>query len=226
MLIFKQVMHSMFSGEECFLASAQWHDTMRRRFTEELPEELHHSIEQFFAYFTYAPDLVHKLYDLRNPEVTGAEELQRIPEVVSQALEMQTTLAMWYEQFSRIALPPTETISSTGDKLYPIVLTYTDVNCATIYCGYYSYMVIIHEVLRGCGYPGEHETMVVYFRDQICKSVEYNTRGLLGPYRMGFPLRVVFEIADPVTRAWVLNRLGHISKTYAASRPENYKTVL
>ncbi|KAJ5145495.1 uncharacterized protein N7515_000059 [Penicillium bovifimosum] len=226
MLIFEQVMHAMFSGEECFLASDQWHDIMLRRFNEDLPEGLYYSIEEFFAYMTYAPDLVHKLYSLRNPGVTCAEKSQRVPELVIQALEMQTKLATWYERFSHIAPTPTETISSTGDELYPIVLTYMDVNCATIYCGYYAYMVIIHEVLRSCGYPGEHDAMVVYFRDQICKSVEYNTRGLLGPYRMGFPLRVVFEIADPVTKAWVLDRLEHLSKSYAAMRPENYKTVL
>ncbi|KAJ5550759.1 hypothetical protein N7461_005457 [Penicillium sp. DV-2018c] len=220
------VMHALFSGEECFLASDQWHDIMRKQVNEGLPERLHHSIEELFAYMTHAPDLVHKLYGLRSPGITPAEQSQRIPEVVTQALEMQTKLATWYEQFSHIVPPPTETISSTGDELHPIVLTYTDVNSATIYCGYYAYMVIIHEALRSCGYPGEHDAMVVYFRDRICKSVEYNTRGLLGPYRMGFPLRVVFEVADPVTRAWLLDRLEHLSKTYAAVRPENYKTVL
>ncbi|EKV07888.1 hypothetical protein PDIG_61210 [Penicillium digitatum PHI26] len=28
----------------------------------------------------------------------------------------------------------------------------------------------------------------------ICKSVEYNSVGVMGPYRMGVPLRVVFEL--------------------------------
>lgn len=219
-------MHSMFSGEECFLASNEWHDKMRQQYTSDLPSEVHNSIELFFAYFTYAPSLVHKLYGLRNVDTTGAEALQTISEVRSKALEMQINLVIWYEQFSQIVPPPTETISSTGDELYPITLTYTDVSYATIYCGYYSYMVIIHEILKTCGYPGEHEAMVVYFRDQICKSVEYNSVGVMGPYRMGFPLRVAFEIADPVTRSWILNRLEQFSNIYAAAQPENYHTVL
>jgi hypothetical protein len=216
----------MFSGEECFLASDQWHEKMRQRFTTDLPAELHHSIELFFAYFTHAPSLVQKLYSLRHAELSSVEALQTISEVLSQALEMQTKLAIWYEQYSKIAPPPVEILSSMGDKLYPIVLSYTDVSCATIYCGYYSYMVIIHEILKTCGYPGDHEMMVVYFRDRICMSVEYNSVGMLGPYRMGFPLRVAFEIADPVTRSWILNRLGQFSQIYAAAQPENYKTVL
>ncbi|KAJ5406676.1 hypothetical protein N7465_007960 [Penicillium sp. CMV-2018d] len=220
------VMHSMFSGEECFLASDEWHDKMRQQYTSDLPPEVHNSIELFFAYFTYAPSLVHKLYGLRNVVATSAEALQTISEIRSKALEMQINLAIWYEQFSQIVPPPTETISSTGDELYPINLTYADVSYATIYCGYYSYMAIIHEILKNCGYPGEHEAMVAYFRDQICKSVEYNSVGVMGPYRMGFPLRVAFEIADPVTRSWILNRLEQFSNIYAAAQPENYHTVL
>ncbi|KAJ5184888.1 hypothetical protein N7472_009728 [Penicillium cf. griseofulvum] len=220
------VMHSMFSGEECFLASDEWHDKMRQQYTFDLPPEVHNSIEVFFTYFTYAPNLVHKLYSLRHVDATSAEALQTTSEITSTALEMQMKLAIWYEQFSQIVPPPTETISSTGDELHPIILTYTDVNYATIYCGYYSYMVIIHEILKTCDYPGEHEAMVAYFRDQICKSVEYNSVGVMGPYRMGFPLRVAFEVADPVTSSWILNRLGQFSKIYAAAQPENYHTVL
>ncbi|CAI7664392.1 unnamed protein product [Penicillium bialowiezense] len=199
------VMHSMFSGEECFLASDDWHQKMRQQFTTDLSTELHHSFESFFAYFTYAPSLVHKLYGLRHVELTSAESLHTISEVVSKALEMQAKLATWYENYSRTALPPVETLSSTNDELYPIILEYTD---------------------KTCGYPGDHEMMVVYFKDQICKSVEYNSVGVLGPYRMGFPLRVAFEIADPVTRSWIKGRLQQFSKIYAAAHPENYETVL
>ncbi|OGE58167.1 hypothetical protein PENARI_c001G00647 [Penicillium arizonense] len=220
------VMHSMFSGEECFLVSDEWHEKMRQQFTTDLPPDLHHCIEVFFAYFTHAPSLVHKLYGLRHMDVASAAALQTITELLSKALEMQANLAIWYEQFSQIAPPPFETLSPTGDELYPVILTYTDVNQATIYCGYYSFMAIIHEILKTCCQPGQHAAMVIYFRDQICKSVEYTSVGIMGPYRMGFPLRVAFEIADPVTRSWILNRLGQFSKIYAAAQPENYKPVL
>ncbi|KAJ5514590.1 hypothetical protein N7463_004142 [Penicillium fimorum] len=220
------VMYSMFSGEACFLASDEWHDKMRQQYTSNLLPEVHNSIELFFAYFTYSPSLVHKLYSLKHVDTPSSEALQTISEVLSEALEMQMKLAIWYEQFSQIVPPPTETISPTGDELYPIILAYTDVSYATIYCGYYSYMVIIHEIFKTCGYPGEHEAMVAYFRDQICKSVEYNSVGVMGPYRMGFPLRVAFEVADPVTSSWILNRLAQFSKIYAAAQPENYHTVL
>ncbi|CAG7992537.1 unnamed protein product [Penicillium salamii] len=220
------VMHSMFSGDECFLASEDWHATMRQQFTTDLSAELHHSIETFFAYLTYTPSLVHRLYELRHAQLTGPEALHVMSGMLSKALDMQTKLAEWYQQHSRIASPPVETLSSTGDEMFPTVLLYTDVSHATIYCGYYSYMVIIHEILKNCGYPGDHEMMVVFFRDQICKSVEFNSVGVMGPYRMGFPLRVAFEVADTATRSWIMSCLEQFSKTYAAAQPENYKSVL
>jgi hypothetical protein len=216
----------MFSGEECFLASDEWHDKMRPQYTSDFPPEVHNSIELFFAHFTYAPSFAHKLYGLIQVDANSTEALQTVSEVLPKALEMQMKLAIWHEHFSQIVPTPTETISSTGDELYPFILTYTDVSYATIYCGYYSYMTIIHELLKICGYPGEHKAMVTYFRDQICKSVEYNSVGVMGPYRMAFPLHVAFEVADPVTRSWILNRLEQFSNIYPAAQRKNYQTIL
>ncbi|CAG8034174.1 unnamed protein product [Penicillium olsonii] len=220
------VMHSMFSGDKFFLASDEWHAVMQQQFTTDVSAELHHSIETFFAYLTYTPSLVHKLYELRHANLTSAEAARTISDMLSKTLEMQTKLAVWYENYSRIASPPVETLSSTGDEMFPTVLVYTDVSHATIYCGYYSYMVIIHEILKNCGCSGDHEMMVIFFRDQICRSVEYNSVGVMGPYRMGFALRVAFEVADPVTRSWITRCLEQFSKIYAASQPENYESVL
>lgn len=224
-LTIEQVMHSMFSGEECFLASEEWHQMMQHQYTPDMPPDLHDSVEQLFAYFTYAPSLVHKFYGLKGADLSTPELQQTISAALAQALYMQNKLAVWYEKFTRIAPPPTEALSQTDDILYPVILTYSDMFHSTIYCGYFSYMAIVNEVLRTLGYPGPHEARVVYFRDQICKSVEYSGVGVLGPYRLGFPLRVAYEAGDSVTRSWILARLEQFSKVYAALKPENYKDI-
>ncbi|OOQ86685.1 C6 zinc finger domain protein [Penicillium brasilianum] len=220
------VMQSMFSGEPCFLATEEWHQMMRQQRALDISLELHNSIEQFFAYFTYAPSLVHKFYHLKHTDITTPEALQIISATMEQALDMQKKLSLWYEQFSQIAPPPVENLASTDDPLYPIILTYSNITDATIYCGYYAYMAIIHEVLRTFGYPGPHAQMVIYFRDQICRSVEYSSVGVLGPNRLGFPLRIAIEVADSATRSWILARLDQFSKVYAASQPKNYEPIL
>jgi hypothetical protein len=219
-------MQSMFSGEPCFLATEEWHQMMRQQRVPGISIDLHNCIEQFFAYFTYAPSLVHKFYHLKEIDVSTPEALQIISATLEQALDMQDKLTSWYEQYSQIAPPPVEPLTSTDDPLFPIILTYSDMTQATIYCGYYAYMIIIHEVLKTFGYPGPQAAMVIYFRDQICRSVEYSSVGVLGPYRLGFPLRVAIEVADSTTRSWILARLDQFSKVYAASQPKNFEPIL
>jgi len=144
-------------------------------------------------------------------------------ETLTRTLEMQNKLDAWYCKYSRIAPFPRETLSPSGDKLYPMVLSYSDPTNASVFCGYYSYMVVIHEVLKACGYPGEHEAMTIYFRDQICKSVGYNGRGLLGPYQMAFPLWVAFEVAGPVVKSWIKDWLIRFLNVYSALQPRSFE---
>lgn len=215
----------MFSGEQCFLASEEWHHMMQQQYTADMPIDIHNSIEQFFAFFTYAPSLVHKFYSLKEADLSTPEAQQTISATLPQALDMQGKLADWYEQFSQIAPPPVEIPSSTDDEVFTDILVYEEMIHATIYCAYYAYMAIIHETLRTFGYPGPHESMVAYFGNQICKSVEYSGVGVLGPFRLAFPLRVAYEASGPLTRSWILSRLQSFSKIYAAARPENYETI-
>ena len=220
-----QVMHSMFSGEDCFLTSEEWHKMMREQYTANMPRDLHDVIEDFFAFFTYTPSLVHKLYRLKEMDVSTPQALQIISAALEEALRLQARTGVWHDKYTKIAPPPVEVPSWRCDPLFPNILTYSDMIYATIYCGYYSCMVIVHEALRTFAYPGPHEAMVIHFRDQICKSVEYCGGGVLGPYRMGFALRVAMEVADPVTKIWLIARLQEFSKFYAAAQPENHTAI-
>ncbi|KAJ5765474.1 hypothetical protein N7520_005033 [Penicillium odoratum] len=220
------VMHSMFAGEDCFLASEEWHRMMQQQHLATLPLDYHNCIEKFFAYFTHSPRIVHNLYRLREKDYTNPVVMMEISQALAQVLDMQNKMASWYNEWSQVSSPPIEALSTTGDELFPIILTYADLVDASVYCGYYAYMIIIHEALKTFGYPGPQETMVSYFRDQICRSIEYTAFGALGPYRIGFPVRVAIETADDVTRSWLLARLKEFSKTYAAAKPENYKPIM
>ncbi|RAL12815.1 Zn(II)2Cys6 transcription factor [Aspergillus homomorphus CBS 101889] len=215
------VMYSLFSGERCFLASNEWHTVMIQHPNTGLGADLARLVEQFFVFFTFAPSLVHQLYDLKDADHTQPDIVAKADELLARALAMQRKLLAWFAEFSAVTPVPVETRSSTGDARFPIVLYYSDESSASMFCGYYSYMVIIHEILRVCGYPGQHATTVVYFRDQICMSVEYNARGLLGPNRMGFPFKVAWEVADPATKAWIQVCLERLSNVYAAVHPQN-----
>ncbi|RAK94933.1 Zn(II)2Cys6 transcription factor [Aspergillus ibericus CBS 121593] len=215
------VMHSLFSGQSCFLASREWHSVMEQQFTG-FSAEVDGLVEQFFAYFTYAPSLIHELYDLKEADHTSQSTTARVSNLLAQTFAMQGKLLAWYDRFSQAAPVPYEVLSPSGDNLYPVVLWYSDENVATFFCSYYSYMLILYEILRVCGSPGEHAATMVFFRDQICKSVEFNAQGLLGPYRMAFALRIAYEVPDPTTKLWIEGCLHRLSKAYAAVHPHNF----
>ncbi|KAL4803198.1 hypothetical protein BDV18DRAFT_163254 [Aspergillus unguis] len=215
------VMHSLFGKEECLLASYDWHCVMKQNYNHDLSADFDESVEEFFAYFTHSPALVHRLYGLKEADFSDTATLTQMSGLLNDALNFLERLVLWYDKYSRTNAIPNDVPSPTEDTFFPTVLWYSDINSATIYCGYYSFMVLIHEILKTCGYPGEHAAMVAYYRDQICKSVEYTAQGLLGPYRIGFPLRVACEVADPATRAWISGRLKQFSEFYAVLR-ENF----
>ncbi|KAL2867156.1 Zn(II)2Cys6 transcription factor domain-containing protein [Aspergillus lucknowensis] len=216
------VMHSLFGGDECFLASNEWHRVMKQQHNPGLSLDFDNLLEDFFAYFTLSPGLVHKLYSLKEADFTNPTTLVEMSEMLKQSLELLEKLVRWYDKFCRATPLPYQALSSRGDTVYPIVLLYSNINSATIYCAYYSYMVLIHEILRTCGYPGEHGAMVAHFRDQICMSVEYTAQGLLGPYRMGLPLRVAYEVADTVAKEWIRGCLKTFSEFYAVLCEQNF----
>ncbi|KAE8150218.1 putative C6 finger domain protein [Aspergillus avenaceus] len=216
------VMHSVFANERCFLNSDDWHFIMRNRPDTSLPANFFSLVEDMFAYLTAMPSLVHEFLRIIKADPATPEAKLGRSKLLEQALHMQQNLLVWYNTFTNTVPLPTETLSATGDTLHPIVYYFPNVDIATIYCAYYSYMALIHAILQLCDYPGDHTAMVVYFRDQICKSVEYNSRGILGPYRLGFHLHVVYELGDPVTKAWVKSRLQDLSRNYAALLPENF----
>lgn len=212
----------MFSGQKCFLDLESWHAVMQNHVNTGLSAKLDHLVEEFFAYFTSAPSLIHELYSLKQADPTDPQTQRRGSDLVARTLDMLGRVSSWYERFSTTVPLPTEALSSTGDKLFPVVLIYSDINSGTIFCSYYSYMLFLHMILRACGYPDDHEAMMAYFRDLICQSLEYNTRGLLGPYRMGFSLLAAYETADPVTKTWLGGWLQRLSRVYAVVHPSNY----
>ncbi|KAL4876624.1 hypothetical protein BJY04DRAFT_231518 [Aspergillus karnatakaensis] len=216
------VMYSLFGGDECLLASEEWHAVMKQQHNGGLSTALNDLVEEFFTYFSHSPSLVHRLYSIKEADLTDPAILVKISILLKDALDLQTKLISWHDRFTQEAQLPYEVLSSTPDTIYPTVLWYSDVNSATIYCGYYSYMVLIHEILTACGHPGEHKGLAAYFCDQICKSVEFTAQGLLGPYRMGFPLRVAWEVADPVTKKWIEGCLKTFSEFYAVLREDNF----
>ncbi|OAA58551.1 C6 zinc finger domain protein [Niveomyces insectorum RCEF 264] len=56
----------------------------------------------------------------------------------------------------------------------------------------------------------------------IYRSFETLSAGMMGPYRVGFAMRISYEFADVPTQLWIRSLLDRSTKTYASSRAEAY----
>lgn len=59
----------------------------------------------------------------------------------------------------------------------------------------------------------------------ILRSVDGVCQGAMGPYRIGYPLRIAYEVASVEEKEWVRARLGRISEFYAAMSPSTFPPV-
>lgn len=204
--------------------SNDWHAAMKQQFDDILSTEIQYLVEDLFVSFTAIPRLIHGMFEIRAADVNSPVTQVKISKIVTETLAMRGELEAWYDRFILVVPPPSEGRSSYGDLLYPIVFYFSDVNTASIFCAYYAYMTVVHDILKTCGFgvSGSQEAYVAYFRDQICKSVEYIARGLLGPSRLAFPLHVAYKVGNPMTRRWIEGWLRQLSKRYGALTPRNF----
>jgi hypothetical protein len=157
--------------------------------------------------------------------ITSATVIQR-SDLVAHTLEIYSSLRNWFDNFGKIATPPNGVPSSVNDSLYPVVYQYCDSSTATLFCGYYATLIILHEVLKACHYQVDYTEETMALIDNICKSVEYfYSTGTMGPYRLGFSLRVAFEVADTRIKLWIKGWLERFQRFYGAMSVRNYPAI-
>jgi hypothetical protein len=220
-------MDDFFNGRECFLAQPEWHKVMRESYNPNIISiELSDLLEDFTYYLSLTPPLVGKAFELGNNSMRGiainpAEALS----LKSQVLDLLTKLQVWYQKLIKIIPEPTEVPSSKGDQRYPMVLEYSDASLGTLFCGYYALAITMQEILSTLqpGLDLAKETNEL--ADKICKSAEVVGAGLFGPYRMGFSLRIAYEVYNIERRTWIRDLLASYNQLYGSIDPNTYPDV-
>jgi hypothetical protein len=216
-------MEALFSGKDCFLEAEEWRSITTDTVNQRAPSQPYLLIEEFSKYQTMFPRLVKEAYAAREAYAAGLVNPMEVLSLVNRTLNLHCHLLNWYEKFTAIVDPPGEVLSSLDDHLYPVVYRYSDPTIATVFCGYYATVIILHEILRFCHYDVDYTVKTSILMDNICKSMEYiDGTGMLGPYRVGFALRVAYEVAPAETKLWVKNWLGRFNKIFGAVDPQQY----
>lgn len=193
---------------------------MRKSSDDSLSPEINDLNEDFFGLFTLCPGLVHDTFRLALHKETIPDAAERASELLKRAVSMRQELLSWIPRLDGLVPPPKEIPSPSSDELFPVSLWYEDTMSAAIYCAFYSYMVVVHQILRFLQWPGEPRSTAVYYRNCICRSAEYNGSGILGPFRMGFSLLVAQDAAredvDAPIREWIQRLIKRLSRSYGA----------
>jgi hypothetical protein len=221
-----KIMEALFSGKACFLDSKEWRHIALEPPGDGFSATLYEHTEELGRCIAACPWLVKEAYALRSNSISPHSTELRVSALIHRTLEIQGHLQRWYEVFTTFAPLPKEVPSSNGDDLYPVVYSYCNSCIATVFSGYYAMIIIVHTILVDCHHPTGNAHNINAMIDNICKSVEYLAgTGILGPYRVGFSIRVAFEVATIRTKVWIRKWLAQFEKFYRACSPENYPPI-
>lgn len=224
--MFIKIMEALFSGKPCFLDLEEWRYLSLQPPNDSFSALFYEKTDEFTRCIAACPWLVKEAYSLRSANRSDVSTLVRVAALVHRTLEIYGHLQRWYEEFTSFAPLPDEVPSSTQDQLYPVVYSYHSPSIATTFCGYYAATIILHRILIECHHPAGCAREISSTVENVCKSVEYlAATGTLGPYRVGFSLRVAFEFATVATKLWIRGWLTQFERFYKACSPSNYPPI-
>jgi hypothetical protein len=216
-------MEALFSSKDCFLNREEWRYIVLQPPDDPFSAQFHEKTNEFVRCLAVCPGLVKEAYALISARSTQASDMMRASTLVHRTLQVYGRIQQWYEDFAASTPLPEEVPSSIQDQLYPVVFRYCNSCTATALCGYYATIIILHRILIECHHPAGDTGEISLAVENICKSVEYLAEsGILGPYRLGFAMRIAFEVGAVTTKLWLRNWLMRFEKFYRACSPNNY----
>jgi hypothetical protein len=215
-------MYSLFTAEDCFLAKKEWRDAWYNRG----PEPYAALIDEFWYCLALCPSVVRQAQLLRKRSLSGSGVAEEgILIATRQTLELRDRFIEWHDTFLRY-LPEPEEISSQDDSSpYSTMLTYATAWIGTLFMGYWASMLVIQDILEewaGLAFEETSEDLLA----QILKSVEFTSKGFMGPYRIGFSVRIALEFANQEQRRWIRKLLRDRSESFAATTPTSSPKML
>ncbi|RKL15574.1 hypothetical protein BFJ68_g5781 [Fusarium oxysporum] len=180
----------------------------------------------FLANLAQLTPILHGAYLLREANKAGIfVEPDKISALAHLATVEHARLARWFDDFDALEFPrPVEVMpTDPANSLFETVLEHKLAVAGSLLMGYWASMLILEETLVECGTPrANSEISIRYFVNQILRSVESVGRGTMGPYRIGFAIRIVYEFATGKEQRWIASMLDRFSQGYAAIDKKTY----
>ncbi|KAL6859599.1 hypothetical protein J3F83DRAFT_763128 [Trichoderma novae-zelandiae] len=229
LLCFFEIMSSLFfpTSDKCFLALPEWRKVLtgprRSIYFPAAPDLTRTVVDSFLLCLADMPEVMWWGYPIREALLAGREvrpkSLQRLAELTAANHER---FAKWYEDFQKLGVMPKEVPSEDASSPYPMVLEHPVGWLGTMLMGYWASMLILQELLIRCQWPVDFRDSQKELVRNILRSIETMGRGTMGPFRLGYSIRIVYEFANAETQRWIITMLDRFSKRYAATDKGGY----
>jgi hypothetical protein len=210
-------MRSLFRLEECFLARKRWQKLLLGLAVEEEGDtpavRYDKTTNLWLAHLARVPNVLRQGLALKTANDRG------LPIDIGQAMAFaQETEALRldckvaYGRFKAVLPEPTEVPSMDPTSPYPVVLRYANPWYGCNLIGYWATMLILQECLNQCRWPVDFTEENRQFARNIYRSLETVGDGLMGPFRVGFAMRVSYDFAHVTVQRYIHGLLQRYEK--------------
>lgn len=180
----------------------------------------------FLSNLAQLSPVLHSGYLLREAHKAGISvESDKVSALSHLAAVNHARWTQWYDDFTALDFPPPIEVMPTDPEasLFQTVLVFQSPAAGSLLMGYWASMLVLEETLVQCGTPrADSHSTTRYFVEQILRSLESVGQGTMGPYRVGFAVRIVYEFATAEEQRWIASMLDRFSQGYAAIDKKTY----
>lgn len=182
-------------------------------------------IDGYFHLHVQLPPVIRAGYNIREGRVLGVEpDPLEVARLRPKAEELLASFILWYDSCDvGSSMQPAEVPSADPTSPYPRVLKWTNPWDGALIMSYWASLLILQECLLQChSGPDLPLTNKDELANNIMRSLEHVGQGLMGPHRVGLPVRVAYDFVDEATQGWAMSKISRYSDTYAAMSADTY----
>lgn len=214
--------------QPCFLSRPEWQTVMRdnrRRLIHpaDMADDAIDAVDEYNCRLAHVPEVIRLGY----PALQAAQKGEMPdPACVAAArpvaMRCHSLMREWHSTYGHVLTPGDEVLSEDPDSLYVTVLSYPVAWVGALQISYWATMLLLQGMLQALGSDEDFASQQVEFVNGILRSLEHLGQGPLGPYRVGFAVRIAYEVASAEAQAWIRKMLDKFTKTYAAVDKATY----
>lgn len=236
------IMRSLFSGEDCFLTQPKWQNLSLRLSEAAMDDEGGSGAQEalditriptppwvryqdgYFVLLAKIPLVLSWGYSIREERRHGiTPDPNRVKLLGKQAESLRSEYCAWHEMaISGGAItPPVEVPSRDPDSPFDTIFEFSNPWEGSVETSYWATTLILQEALNQC-YEGRYDEENQELARNILRATESVGRGIMGPYRISYALRIAYDFVDLPLKMWVLSAAARYSQQYAAMSTETY----